>query len=78
MFIQGGNSKTFSDPCFVIGAVSWLTNNRIEMINSHQTTEQLYLNNTAACNNEVWSNKTVVIDFSIMIMDDIIVNLTEN
>lgn len=66
--------KTFSNPCFVIRTVSWLTKSSAGMKDSHQAAQKLYKDNTTACKEEAWS-KTVILDFSAMIMDDILVEL---
>jgi len=48
------------------------------MKDSHLAAQQLYIDNTTACNDEAWSNKTVLLNFSSSIMDEILVELSEN
>ncbi len=77
MFVQVKDVNMFSNPCFVIRTVSWLTYDSIGMKDSHLAAQQLN-DKTTSCNDEAWSNKTVVLDFSSSIMDEILVELNEN
>lgn len=78
MFVQVGNVDTFGNPCFVIRTVSWLTYDDIGMKHSHLAAQQLYKDKTTSCYDKAWSNKTVVLDFSTSIIDEILVELSEN
>jgi len=78
MFVQVKDLNMFSNPCFVIRTVSWLTYDDIGIKHSHLAAQQLYKDKTTSCNDEAWSKKTVVLDFSTLINDEILVELREN
>jgi len=70
--------EIFSDPCFVIQTVSWLTSDIIEKKDSHLTTEKFYKKNTAAYVDEKLTNQTIFLAFSDEIRDAILVELNSN
>jgi len=78
MFVPGKNLNMSTNPCFVIRTVTWLTHDEIGMEDSHLAAQQLYKDKFTSCNDEAWSNKTVVLDFSTSINDEILVAFSEN